>query len=118
MLAARCERLAAVCADNFADAVDRLGDFRPARLTLVDLAAPREMPFVSVTAAKASFEELLARAEAGEEAIITRWGKPVARLLATAPPNDSARTTPGPTCSSSRAASAANSAYVADWCCG
>lgn len=38
---------------------------------------------VSVSEAKAHFSELLARAAAGEEILVTRHGKPVARI---APP--------------------------------
>jgi antitoxin (DNA-binding transcriptional repressor) of toxin-antitoxin stability system len=37
---------------------------------------------VSVAQAKAEFAALVARAEAGEEIIVTRNGKPVARLAA------------------------------------
>lgn len=35
---------------------------------------------VSIAKAKASFAELVSRAEAGEEVILTRHGRPVARL--------------------------------------
>lgn len=38
--------------------------------------------WVSVAQAKAEFAALVARAEAGEEIIVTRNGKPVARLAA------------------------------------
>lgn len=40
---------------------------------------------VSAAEAKASFADLLRRAEAGEEIEVTRYGKPVARLVAAAP---------------------------------
>jgi len=36
--------------------------------------------------AKANFTKLVARAEAGEEIIVSRGGKPVAKLVAYAPP--------------------------------
>ncbi len=39
-------------------------------------------PFVSVAQAKAEFAALVVKAEAGEEIIVTRNGKPVARLSA------------------------------------
>jgi len=40
---------------------------------------------ISVTNAKAQLTELVRRAEAGEEIVLTRRGVPVARLTATAP---------------------------------
>jgi prevent-host-death family protein len=36
---------------------------------------------VSMTEAKRDFYELYDRVAAGEEVIITRWGKPVARMI-------------------------------------
>lgn len=36
---------------------------------------------VGITEAKARFYELIARVEAGERILITRWGKPVAMLI-------------------------------------
>ena len=36
---------------------------------------------ISVAKAKAAFASLIARAEAGEEVIVTRHGKPVARIV-------------------------------------
>ncbi len=41
---------------------------------------------VNVHDAKTHFSQLLARVEAGEEIIIARAGRPVARLIAFAPP--------------------------------
>jgi len=38
----------------------------------------------SVTSAKAHFSEILAKAEAGQEVVITRRGTPVARISGTA----------------------------------
>lgn len=43
---------------------------------------------VSVTEAKGQLTELVRRAEAGEEVILTRHGRPVVRLSATARPVD------------------------------
>lgn len=43
---------------------------------------------ISVTAAKAQLTELVRRAEAGEEIVLTRHGKPAARLVPAAPPPD------------------------------
>lgn len=40
---------------------------------------------VAVAEAKAQFAELLRRAEAGEEVEITRYGRPVARLVGSGP---------------------------------
>ena len=40
---------------------------------------------ISVTEAKARFSELLRRAEAGEGIELTRYGRPVARLVAAGP---------------------------------
>ena len=36
---------------------------------------------ISIAEAKAKFSELIKRAEAGEEVIVTRHGKPVARVM-------------------------------------
>ena len=43
---------------------------------------------VPVTEAKARFAELLRRAEAGEEVVITRHGKPLAKLSQAEKPGD------------------------------
>ena len=43
---------------------------------------------VSVTEAKGQLTELVRRAEAGEEIILTRHGHPAARLVAVKPPVD------------------------------
>ncbi len=43
----------------------------------------------NVHEAKTHLSRLLARAEAGEEVVISRAGKPVARLVAIAPPKKS-----------------------------
>ena len=43
---------------------------------------------ISVTEAKAQLTELVRRAEAGEEIVLTRHGKPAARLMPAAPPPD------------------------------
>ena len=43
---------------------------------------------ISVTAAKAQLTELVRRAEAGEEVVLTRHGRPAARLVPAAPPPD------------------------------
>lgn len=43
------------------------------------------MSTVSVAEAKAKLSELLDKVEAGEEVVITRHGKPVAKMSATAP---------------------------------
>ena len=43
---------------------------------------------ISVTAAKAQLTELVRRAEAGEEIVLTRHGRPAARLVPAAPPPD------------------------------
>ncbi len=43
------------------------------------------MVVVNVSHAKAQLSQLLARAEAGEEIVIARRGKPVARLVACKP---------------------------------
>lgn len=43
---------------------------------------------ISVTEAKAQLTELVRRAEAGEEIVLTRHGKPAARLIPAAPPPD------------------------------
>lgn len=40
------------------------------------------MPRVSIAEAKATFARLVARAEAGENIVITRHGKPVAKMTA------------------------------------
>jgi prevent-host-death family protein len=40
---------------------------------------------VSVSDAKAQITELVRRAEAGEEVVLTRFGRPVARITAIAP---------------------------------
>jgi prevent-host-death family protein len=40
---------------------------------------------IAVAEAKAQFAELLRRAEAGEEVEITRYGRPVARLVGSGP---------------------------------
>ncbi len=39
------------------------------------------MKQVSITEAKANFSRLLRQAAAGEEVVIAKWGKPVARLV-------------------------------------
>ena len=39
------------------------------------------METVTVQAAKASLSQLLARVEAGEEVVLTRGGRPIARLV-------------------------------------
>jgi prevent-host-death family protein len=39
------------------------------------------MQIVNIKTAKAEFDDLFDRAEAGEEIIITRWRKPIARLV-------------------------------------
>lgn len=47
---------------------------------------------ISVTNAKAHLTELVRRAESGDEVILTRHGKPAARIVpVTAPPDESAR---------------------------
>ena len=43
---------------------------------------------ISVTEAKAQLTELVRRAEAGDEIVLTRHGKPAARIVAVAPPPD------------------------------
>lgn len=43
---------------------------------------------ISVTEAKAQLTELVRRAEAGEEIVLTRHGKPAARIVPAAPPPD------------------------------
>jgi prevent-host-death family protein len=45
-----------------------------------------ERKAVNVHEAKTQFSKLLARVEAGEEIVIARAGRPVARLIAIAPP--------------------------------
>jgi prevent-host-death family protein len=40
---------------------------------------------INIAKAKATLSELIARAEAGEEVVLTRNGKPVASLVRTAP---------------------------------
>jgi prevent-host-death family protein len=45
---------------------------------------------VSVSDAKARITDLVRRAEAGEEVVLTRFGKPVARLVPVAPPKSAA----------------------------
>lgn len=52
------------------------------------------MTIVSVTEAKAQFSRLLERVAAGEDIVITRSGKPVARLVPCAQPKP-ARRKPG-----------------------
>lgn len=37
---------------------------------------------IAIAEAKAQFAELIRRAEAGEEVVLTRYGRPVARILA------------------------------------
>lgn len=44
------------------------------------------MTSMNIAEAKSKLSELVARAEAGEEVIIARGGKPVVRLVATEPP--------------------------------
>jgi antitoxin (DNA-binding transcriptional repressor) of toxin-antitoxin stability system len=39
------------------------------------------MEIVNIKRAKAEFDDLFDRAEAGEEIIIARWRKPIARLV-------------------------------------
>ena len=51
------------------------------------------MPVVNVHEAKTTLSALLARAQAGEDIIIARNGKPVARLVPLAPGNP--KRTPG-----------------------
>ncbi len=47
---------------------------------------------ISVTDAKAQLTDLVRRAEAGDEVLLTRHGKPVARIVpVTAPPDERAR---------------------------
>ena len=41
---------------------------------------------ISLADAKARLSELIARAEAGEEIVVTRHGQPVARITAVRPP--------------------------------
>ena len=43
------------------------------------------MVIVNVSQAKAQFSQLISRVEAGDEVLITRRGKPVARLVACEP---------------------------------
>ncbi len=43
---------------------------------------------IPVTAARARLTELVRRAEAGEEIVLTRHGRPAARLVPAAPPPD------------------------------
>ena len=43
------------------------------------------MVIVNVSQAKARFSQLISRVEAGDEVLITRRGKPVARLVACKP---------------------------------
>lgn len=43
---------------------------------------------IPVTAARARLSELVRRAEAGEEIVLTRYGRPAARLVPAAPPPD------------------------------
>jgi prevent-host-death family protein len=51
---------------------------------------------VNVHAAKTQLSKLLERAEAGEEIIIARAGKPVARLASLAPPIEESQPNPAP----------------------
>lgn len=44
------------------------------------------MQFVNVSEAKAQLSKLLERAQAGEEIVLARAGRPVARLVQYAPP--------------------------------
>ena len=46
------------------------------------------MEIVNITRAKAEFEKLLERVEAGEEIIIARGRKPIARLVGDRPEGD------------------------------
>lgn len=46
---------------------------------------------IPVTEAKARLTELVRRAEAGEEIVLTRHGKPAARIVPAAPPDQRAR---------------------------
>lgn len=46
------------------------------------------MKTINVAEGKARFSELVARAEAGEEIIVARRGKPVVRLVAVARPRE------------------------------
>lgn len=72
---------------------------------------------ISVTNAKAQLSELVRRAESGDEVVLTRHGKPAARIVPVAdPPDESVRhaliasiqaasrhvTTPGPTAARSQ----------------
>ncbi len=43
---------------------------------------------IPITEARARLSELVRRAEAGEEIVLTRHGKPVARIVPAAPPPD------------------------------
>ena len=43
---------------------------------------------IPVTEARARLSELMRRAEAGEEIVLTRHGKPAARIVPAAPPPD------------------------------
>ena len=43
---------------------------------------------IPVTEARARLSELMRRAEAGEEIVLTRHGKPAARIVPAAPPHD------------------------------
>jgi prevent-host-death family protein len=45
---------------------------------------------VAIAEAKAQFAELVRRAEAGEAIVLTRYGRPVARLTAAEPPTGGA----------------------------
>jgi prevent-host-death family protein len=54
------------------------------RLSLVEISSRRKLPVptVNVHQAKTHLSRLLERAEAGEEVVIARNGRPVARLVA------------------------------------
>lgn len=43
---------------------------------------------IAIAEAKSQFAELIRRAEAGEEVVLTRYGRPVARILAPATPGN------------------------------
>jgi prevent-host-death family protein len=54
---------------------------RPAWLAAMDQQANFELPTIGAYDAKARLSELLDRVEKGEQIVITRHGKPVARLI-------------------------------------
>ena len=44
------------------------------------MSSPRELPHVNIHEAKTTLSKLVARAEAGEEIVIAKAGRPVAKL--------------------------------------